>query len=291
MRVSAYYHGMSHEDLTQQAIEALLAAIESRDLPGSKCITPRCRLAERPMRRRRAMIACRCWRALSVGLTKFNGTFCRLQSKAIPVGMSVWIGFGSTGQSMRSRVTVSLGLTWLPGQSAARDYVDLGEWRRSVTCMTRLTDRSPSEVVSHHLDAVTGGDSFTMAAFYLRRNAGGRAARGLRRLLTTLIPCRLGWRSVSLPLGPLKPAIGFGLNGTFQEWAGTGDWRRNLYGLNGPHQPPTHRTVRLRFLSRRSQGRRSPINIGDTISRASGAPSTCAGKGGDQSSRCESRGH
>ena len=108
--------------------------------------------------------------------------------------------------------------------------------------MTRLTDRSPAEVVSHHLDAVTGGDSVAMAADYAYDALLQKGTSGTRagwRLLTTLTPCLLGWRSVSLPLGPLKLSvlIGFGLDGTFQGMGMAPDRRRYLYGLRWAASP------------------------------------------------------
>ena len=50
---------------------------------------------------------------------------------------------------------------------ALRDYVDLGKWRSRVApAMMRLANRSPAEIVTHHIEAVQSMDPIAMAADY-----------------------------------------------------------------------------------------------------------------------------
>ena len=161
---------MSHEDLTQQAIEALLAAIESRDLRNvESALHPDAvwqNVPHAPATGRESVmqmlagIICWSdkvqWDVLSASVKGDTGWYERLDRFWIDGAEYAVPCNGVLRVDPVTRTVCSL-----------RDYVDLGEWRRSVApVMTRLTDRSPAEVVSHHLDAVTGGDSVAMAADY-----------------------------------------------------------------------------------------------------------------------------
>ena len=111
---------MSDEDPTRLAVEALLAAIESRDLRKVECALHADAVWQNvphaPAMGRESVMqmlaSIICWS------DKVQWQSCPLQLEATPVGMSVSIGFGSPGQSMRSRAMVSFALIRSPGESA-----------------------------------------------------------------------------------------------------------------------------------------------------------------------------
>ena len=159
---------MKDEDLTRLAVEALLAAIESRDLRKVECaLHPDAVWQKVP--HEPAMVRESVMQMLASIICWSDKVQWEILSAAVK---------GDTGWYER------LGRFWIDGAEyavpcngvfrvdpvtrtvcALRDYVDLGEWRRSVApAMTRLTDRSPAEVVSHHLEAVMGWDPIAMAA-------------------------------------------------------------------------------------------------------------------------------
>jgi len=161
---------MSDEDLTRLAIEELLAAVESRDLRKVECAlhpdavwqnVPHAPAAGREsVIQMLASIICWSdkvqWDVLSASVKGDTGWYERLDRFWID-GAEYAVPCNGVFRVDPTTRTVC----------ALRDYVDLGEWRSSVAAvMTRLKNRLPAEVVTHHLEAVTDADPIAMAADY-----------------------------------------------------------------------------------------------------------------------------
>ncbi len=161
---------MSDEDLTRLAIEELLAAVESRDLRKVECAlhpdavwqnVPHAPVAGREsVIQMLASIICWSdkvqWDVLSASVKGDTGWYERLDRFWID-GAEYAVPCNGVFRVDPTTRTVC----------ALRDYVDLGEWRSSVAAvMTRLKNRLPAEVVTHHLEAVTDADPIAMAADY-----------------------------------------------------------------------------------------------------------------------------
>ncbi len=161
---------MSDEDLTRLAIEELLAAVESRDLRKVECAlhpdavwqnVPHAPAAGREsVIQMLASIICWSdkvqWDVLSASVKGDIGWYERLDRFWID-GAEYAVPCNGVFRVDPTTRTVC----------ALRDYVDLGEWRSSVAAvMTRLKNRLPAEVVTHHLEAVTDADPIAMAADY-----------------------------------------------------------------------------------------------------------------------------
>ena len=161
---------MSDEDLTRLAIEELLAAVESRDLRKVECAlhpdavwqnVPHAPAAGREsVIQMLASIICWSdkvqWDVLSASVKGDTGWYERLDRFWID-GAEYAVPCNGVFRVDPTTRTVC----------ALRDYLDLGEWRSSVAAvMTRLKNRLPAEVVTHHLEAVTDADPIAMAADY-----------------------------------------------------------------------------------------------------------------------------
>ena len=161
---------MNDEDLTRQAIEALLAAVESRDLRKvERALHPDIVWQNVPhppsvgrdaVMQLLASIICWSdkvqWDILSSSVRGDTGWYERLDR--------FWIDGTEFAVSCNGVFKVDLATSTV---CALRDYVDLGEWRSRVApVMTRLASRSPVEVVSRHIAAVKNRDHIAMASDY-----------------------------------------------------------------------------------------------------------------------------
>ncbi len=197
---------MSDEDLTRLAIEELLAAVESRDLRKVECAlhpdavwqnVPHAPAAGREsVIQMLASIICWSdkvqWDVLSASVKGDTGWYERLDRFWID-GAEYAVPCNGVFRVDPTTRTVC----------ALRDYVDLGEWRSSVAAvMTRLKNRLPAEVVTHHLEAVTDADPIAMAADYaydasLQR--GNKRHEGWAAIVNYFdtVPARLAGRAIA----------------------------------------------------------------------------------------------
>jgi len=197
---------MSHEDLTQQAIEALLAAIESRDLRKvERALHPDIVWQNIPhppsvgrdaVMQLLASIICWSdkvqWDISSSSVSGDTGWYERLDR--------FWIDGKEFAVSCDGVFKVDLATSTV---CALKDYVDLGEWRsRLAPVMTRLANRSPADIVAHHIEAVQSMESIAMAADYaldavLER--GGARYKGWAAIADYFdtVPGRLAGRAIS----------------------------------------------------------------------------------------------